>query len=185
MVSSTVEEMVEGYFLTTVKAVGTLFREELYGHTLIVIFATIDTCGLLDAPPSQSSATGPSFKAWVKKYLLSYPGIEFNEIDLWGARCAVLHSFTSGSDLSKAGHAKELMYYSGDKSSEQAQRFIAFSKAYEGGKHLPVNYEDLCQAFFQAIKKFIPDLDANCRSSQAHSARLQNILQIHPMSAAP
>ena len=88
MSSQTIEQMIEGYFLSTTKAIGILFRERLLPHSLIVIYSTIDTCGLLDAPSTQTVATGASFKEWVKKYVLVYPGLEFNEIDLWAARCA-------------------------------------------------------------------------------------------------
>lgn len=184
MSSLATQQMIEGYFLATTKAVGTLAREELYGHSLILIYSTIDTCGLLDAPPLQSSATGASFKAWVKRYLLGYPDVEFNEVDLWAARCSVLHTFTSESDLSKAGQARELQYYSGDKSQEHVQHFISFTRSHEGGKHLPVHYGDLCEAFFHAIKLFVPALDANCASSQAHNERLRKVLQIHPYGLA-
>ena len=185
MESLTTQQMIEGYFLATVKAVGTLFREELYGHSLIVIYSTIDTCGLLGAPPRQKVATGGSFKAWVKKYLLNRPGIEFNETDLWSARCAVLHTFTSESDLSNSGQARQLLYYSGDKSQSHVQHLVAFTNTYQGGTHLPVHYGDLCEAFFQALKAFVPDLDANCTSSHAHNERLRKILQVHPYGPAP
>jgi len=176
--------MLEGYFLATTKAVGTLFREVLYGHTLVVVFSAIDTCGLLDAPPSQDEATGDSFKTWVKKYLLGRPGIDFNEIDLWAARCAVLHTFTSESKLSKGGQARELQYYSGDKASSHIQQFISFTKSYDGGKHLSVHFGDFCEAFFQAMKQFVPVLDSNCASNQTYNNRLRKIMQVHSVGPA-
>ncbi len=180
MDSLTTEQMIEGYFLATTKAVGTLFREGLCGHTLVIIYSTIDTCGLLDAAPSQTSATGDSFKAWVKKYMLIQPGIEFNDVDLWGARCSILHTFTSESDLSKSGKARELQYYSGEKAAPHVQQFVSFTKTHDSGKHLPIHYGDLCEAFFQAIKAFVPDLYANCQSSQPYKQRLRKIMQVHP-----
>ncbi len=185
MDSFATEKMIEGYFLATTRAVGTLFHEELYGHILVIIYSTIDTCGLLDAPPSQTSASGASFKAWVKKYMLKHAEIEFNEIDLWGARCAILHTFTSESDLSKAGKARELLYYSGDKSSAHTQQLISFAEKYEGGKYMPVHYGDLCDAFFQAIKEFAFDLDTQCGSNSAYNDRLRKIMQVHAYGPAP
>jgi hypothetical protein len=185
MSEQTTDKMIEGYFLATTKAVSTLFHEELLGHTLIIIYSAMDTCGLLDAPPEQKSATGNSFKSWVKKYLLSFPGLEFNEIDLWAARCAVLHTFTSESDLSKSGLARQLHYYTGDKSAPHIQNLINFTKSLNGGTHLPVHYGDLCEAFIRAMQAFIPDLAANCISSQFHLARLRNILQTHTHEPSP
>ena len=176
-------QLIGGYFLATTKAVGILFQAQLHGHVLIQVYSAIDTCGLLDAPTPQTSASAVSFKNWAKKYLLPYPGIEFNEVDLWAARCAVLHTFTSESDLSKGGQARELQYYTGDKLSPHVQHFVSFTNGYEGGKHLAVHYGDLCEAFFSAFKAFVPVLEANCASSPPHSERLRNILQVHTFPA--
>ena len=179
MGSQSIDEMIESYFVATTTAVGVLFREQLLGHTLIVVYATIDACGLLDAPAGQDDATGASFKAWVKKYLLTYPGLEFNEVDLWGARCATLHTFRSSSKVSGTGAARELQYYTGDKDAAHIKQFIAFTKGHEGGKHLPVHYGDLLEAFFQGIKAFVPDLSAACSASQEHAERMRKVVQTH------
>lgn len=181
MEASKTEKMIEGYFLSTTKAVGTLFQAGLVGQVLIQIYAAIDTCGLLDAPPAETKATGATFQAWVKKYMLSFPDTEFNEVDLWAARCAVLHTFTSESELSRSGRARQLHYYTGDKSQPHIQHLISFTKALDGGSHLPVHYGDLCEAFFQGFKAFAPDLLAKCAPSSAEEQRLRNILQIHPL----
>jgi hypothetical protein len=178
--STTIQEMLSDYFLSAVKAVGLLYENRLYGHALVLIHSTIDTLGLLDAPPTQVSATGASYKAWAKKYLLPLANGEFNEVDLWGARCAVLHTFTSESDLSRDGKARELQFYSGDKSSEAARRFVAFTKTADGGKHVPVHWQDFCEAFFSALKAFLPVLEGNCNTNQAYAERLRKVLQIHP-----
>ncbi len=185
MSSQAIDQMIERYFLSATKAIGTLFKEDLLPHSLVIIYSTIDTCGLLGAPPEQATATGNSFKEWVKKYVLSYPDLEFNEVDLWAARCAVLHTFTSESDLSNAGKARELHYYTGDEYAPHIQQFIAFTRSYEGGKHLPVHYGYLAESVFSAMKAFIPDLAANCASSPAHVARLRKVLQAHVHEPAP
>ena len=185
MSSQTVDEMLEGYFLATTKAIGTLFKEDLLPHSLVIIYSTIDTCGLLDAPVTQTEATGESFQNWVKKYVLTDPALEFNEVDLWGARCAVLHTFTSQSRLSNAGKARQLLYYTGDKSAQHIQNLIAFTKNHENGAHLPVHYGDLAEAVFAGMKSFIPDLAALCATSPVHLARLRKIVQTYAHEPAP
>ncbi len=183
--SQITNQMIEGYFLTTTKAIGTLFREDLLPHSLVIIYSTIDTCGLLGAPSQQTTATGASFKEWVKKYVLDYPGLEFNEMDLWSARCAVLHTFSSESDLSNAGKARHFQYYTGDKSAPHIQHFISFTKSLEGGKHLPVHYGDLAEAVFGGMKAFVPDLAASCQASPAHVARLRSVIRTCSHKPAP
>lgn len=185
MSSQTIYQMIEGYFLATTKAIGVLFREDLLPHSLVIIYSTIDTCGLLAAPPQQTAATGASFKEWVKKYVLTYPGLEFNEVDLWAARCGVLHTFTSDSDLANAGKAKQLQYYTGEKAAPHIQHFISFTKNHEGGKHLPVHYGDLAEAVFSGMKAFIPDLAASCQASPDCLSRLRKVIQTHVHEAVP
>jgi hypothetical protein len=172
-----IDSMIEKYLLATIEATGKLYQSSLYGHLLVVVYSAIDTVGLLDAPSNQTTASGQSFKDWVKKYLLIYPDIEFNEIDLWGARCAVLHTFTSQSDLSQSGKAKELMYFGGDKNTEAAKTFDTEIRAMQGGNYLPVHFETLYLAFIKALGIFATDLAARCKSDKAVSKRLSNVLQ--------
>ncbi|WP_313495884.1 hypothetical protein [Pseudoxanthomonas mexicana] len=176
-----IEEMITKYLLACIDATGTLYQKELYGHLLVVIYSSIDTLGLLDAPPDQVSASGASFKSWVQNYLVPQPSVEFNEIDLWAARCAVLHTFTTQSDLSRAGKAREIQYYGGDKTTPQAKRFVSITKAMDGGRHLPVHFEDFYGAFLQALRLFVPDLDAKCSADPKCEKRLREVLQIFPM----
>jgi len=179
--SLSVEQMIESHFMATVDAISTLFAKGLYGHTLILIYSEIDTCGLLDAPDSQVSASGDSFKNWVKKYMLGFPGVNFNEVDLWGARCAVLHTFTSESDISRAGKARELQYYSGDDAHPDTQRLLAFTANHQGGGHLAVHYGVLCEAFFSGLKAFALDLDSKCKASKVSADRMRKILLVFPL----
>jgi hypothetical protein len=182
--SLTTDQMITNYLSSTVEAIWLLYGKDLYGQLLIIIYSSIDTLGLLDAPPSQSTTSGASFKNWSKKYLLSDPNIEFSDIDLWAARCAVLHTFTSESNLSKSGKAKELQYYAGDKSSPELMQFVSATKSIDGGKHLPVHFEDLIQAFISGFERFVHDLDTNCTANAAYTDRLYNILQPRPMDSA-
>jgi hypothetical protein len=152
--NSETDDRIEKYLVSAVEAIGALTEKRLIGHALIIIYSTIDTIGLLDAPTSQVSASGDSFKNWVKKYLLCQPKVEFNEIDLWGARCAVLHTFTSRSDLSNAGHARELQYYFGDSTSPGGIGFAQAVRRVERGRHVPVNFLDFTKAFFLAAVSF-------------------------------
>ena len=171
------DEMLRGYFLSVTKALGMLHSEGLTAHALVILYSTIDTLGLLGAPPGQSQASGDSFKRWVKKYLL-HAESEYNDVDLWAARCAVLHTFTTQSKLSNIGSARELQYFSGDKSSESAIHFFSFTLS-KG--HVPVHVESLLRDFVDAMKEFVKDLEANCLADEACMARLRNVIQNYPV----
>jgi hypothetical protein len=169
------EEKIASYCLSIVNSINLLHGKNLYGQMLIIIYSSIDTMGLLDAPPAQTSASGASFKNWVKNYILSYPNIEFNEEDLWGARCAVLHTFTSESDLSKANKVREIQYIADKK--EGMESLLNQIRTLDNGKHVPAFIEDLIFALFEAIKKFTLVLLANCQKDTAYEKRLNKIFQ--------
>ncbi len=171
------EEKISGYCLSIVNSISLLYEKNLYGQIIIIIYSSIDTMGLLNAPPSQTSASGGSFKNWVKNYILSYPNIEFNEEDLWGARCAVLHSFTSESDLSKANKVREIQYISGK--NDGMEPLLNQMRSLNDGKHVPVFIEDLISALFEAIEKFSSILLNNCQNDPAYENRLNKILQTY------
>lgn len=171
--------MLEKYFCGTAKAIKVLQDENLYGHMLIIIYSTIDACGLLDASSNQVEATSTSFKNWVKKYLLPNTSLGFNEVDLWGARCSVLHTFTSESRLSRKGEASELQYYTGDPSSQQTKDIVSSIKSLNDGEHIPVHLGDLTDAFLKVLPKFAEDLYEKCEENLESVDRLRKVLQMY------
>lgn len=177
----TAEEMIFRFAKDTIDAANLLHANNLHGQMIVIIYSAIDTMGLLDAPPTQTKATGNLFKAWVRTYLLPQDAsFEFNDVDLWGARCGVLHTFTAESDLSAAGTAKEVHYIGGDMNTPLAKKFVTMVRAMGGGgRHVPANFDDLFLAFCNAIKQFASVLDNNCKQNPAYEARLRKVLQQH------
>lgn len=143
----------------------------------VLMYSTIDSMGLLDAPPTQISANGESFKNWVKKYLLPHGMFDFNEVDLWAARCSVLHTFTSESDLSKKGMAKQIQYYLGAKDTPIAEAFVKATKQIDDGAHVPANLEDTYRAFLEGLKSFETELSEKCKFDSTYEMRLRKVLQ--------
>ena len=135
-------ETITTYLSSVIDATSVLYEKKLYGHLLTVVFATIDTLGLLDAPPTQTSATGDGFKRWVNAYLLGKPLGSVTAVDLWGARCAVLHSHSSKSDSSRSGKARQIQYFGGDKNSAAARKFVRITNSMEGGIHVAMHFVD-------------------------------------------
>lgn len=121
-----IKQAISEYFIDSIKAVGLLYSNKLIGQALILIFSTIDAVGLLNAPKSQKRSTQETFKSWVKKYMLNDPRVEYTARDLWASRCATLHTYTTSSDLSNSGKAKEILFYSGDPLDSKNSEFSKF-----------------------------------------------------------
>lgn len=176
-IQKTADQLIEKFLLDTVSAAQLLYSNNLFGHLLIVMYSAIDSMGLLDAPPSQSTANGESFKNWVKKYLIPQGKFDFNDVDLWAARCSVLHTFTSISDLSNKGKARQVQYYSGPKDSPMAKAFVTATREIDNGAHVPGHIEDIYLAFLNGIKVFAEGLSRNCQMDPSYTQRLRQVLQ--------
>ena len=177
--ASETDTQIEKFLTNTLTGLSLLYQANLYGQMLVLLYSFIDSAGLLDAPPTQMKASGQTFKNWVKKYMVIDSRINFNETDLWSARCAVLHTFTSQSDLSISGQARELQYYSGPKDSPKALAFVKSASLFEGGKHIPVHIDDTYLVFLEALKVFSINLSVNCASNPAYEQRLKKVLQAY------
>ena len=177
------EQMVQSYMLSAVDASDTMFKKQLYGFYLVILYSTIDTLGLLDAPPAQVEATNSSFMAWVEKYFLPNSNSGFNALDVWAARCAVLHTFSTESGLSRKGKARQLQYFlfNGD----AARDYIAITGKIDNGAHIAIHLGEFGTAFIKGMHQFVPNLLANCASSRPHMQRLRNVLQLYPMEPPP
>jgi hypothetical protein len=75
---------------------------------LTLLYAGIDVMASLEATPGEK--VNVYFKRWVDTYLLPLTSWKCTAVDLYGARCAVVHTFTPDSDLSKRGAAKVIYY---------------------------------------------------------------------------
>jgi hypothetical protein len=78
---------------------------------LAMSFICIDAAVYLGLPEGREKQGGSDFIDWVDRYLKADPQqiYTYRGIDVYGARCAVLHSFSSESDFHLA-HPKAKIY---------------------------------------------------------------------------
>jgi hypothetical protein len=89
------------------KGIALSFDNELPEQALVLIYSGIDTLGLLAAPSSVTDATRSTFIPWCEAYIVprvqSVEGDPVTAMDLYGARCGVLHTSTPASALGRKG----------------------------------------------------------------------------------
>jgi hypothetical protein len=141
---------------------------------LILIYSGIDTLGLLAAPADFNDATRDTFKNWCEKYLLArLPSIEGRAVaavDLWAARCGVLHTSTPVSRLSREGGAHEIWYQFQGKAGVN---LIMNAKL----EPLGVEIEKFAMAFKEGGLAFITDLSNDSTCHQVAAGRAQHFLR--------
>lgn len=171
------ETAIQQLVLDTLQSTELLYKNDFRMQLLILVFSSIDAMGLLGAAPSVSKASGTTFKDWAGKYLLNGTNMPFNEVDLWGARCAVLHTQTSLSDLSAAGKARQIQWYAGDPETDVAKTFVTLVSTLEKGSHVAGHFDSFYKQFCVGVGTFATDLLKTCRSDAAVEKRVLQILQ--------
>ena len=76
---------------------------------LILILASVDILGALDASDGHASRT--SFLRWADRYI-DPQSLRCESIDLYSARCGMLHAMAAETDLSANGRAATIVWMS-------------------------------------------------------------------------
>lgn len=96
------------------RAAGCCFDSGLPEATLTLLYSGIDTLGLLAAAPNVKDATRATFIDWSEQYLVtrlkSIDGKPLTALDLYAARCGILHTSSSVSRLGREGTARDIFY---------------------------------------------------------------------------
>jgi hypothetical protein len=76
--------------------------------TLILVYAGMDILGALDT--EDGTATRGSFIRWADTYMAPSTKLGCSAVDLYSARCGVLHTLSPETGLTKGGKAREFAY---------------------------------------------------------------------------
>lgn len=119
---------------------------------LTLLYSAIDILASLEKLPNES--TQSAFVRWVDAYMLPNTAFHFSSLDLYAARCGIIHAFSAESELSRKGRAKKIMYAWGTASVESLRQA---STAFGRGE-ISVHLEDLINGFGSAVVKYIEDV---------------------------
>lgn len=125
---------------------------------LVLLFSTIDVASGLDPELRLHCRVRDRFEAWVDKYLLPTSRLSCTATDLYGARCGLVHDYSSESNLSSNGRAKEIYYVLHDKEARQIERAIV---AADLPNVVVISIEALTDAMALALEAFISDLKSD------------------------
>ena len=107
-----------------ISSIDLCFKERKIAPTLILLYSTIDIMAWLDRDINHDDVKRSDFLSWVDTYISSASSQHYQAIDLYAARCSLLHSYTSQSKLSRDGDATELFYAWGTGDENKLQQWI-------------------------------------------------------------
>ena len=138
---------------------------------ILLIYAGIDAMGYTTLPPGREEVTRADFIDWAEKYI-HFPGPEqLSGLELFAARCAVLHTYGVESKLSRSGVCRKIGYFDG-----QNVPPIMLDRALEPD-WVFVTFTALRDAFFQGIDDYANEASADPARWAQIEARLHNFLQ--------
>lgn len=150
-----------------------VLERKCYGSAVILVYAGMDAMAYLHMPPGQQDVTRKDFIAWTEKYI-SFPCAEqLTGLDLYGARCSMLHSYSVVSELSRKGKCRMVGYM--DRSVPEVLYNPRVSKDV-----VVVSVAGLAEAFFKGVDRCIIDLFGDPTRATLARKRLRNLVHALP-----
>lgn len=147
---------------------------------LILLYSSIDILASLTRPIGADKTNGGIFKNWVKDFMIGTNSYKWNEEDIWGARCGILHTSTVESDRSRGGNARKIQYIVEDHSSilEESQALIDPGMT----DTIVISLSELISAFALGMQNFAQKVHSDAVYQQhifTHTAKLADSGQIY------
>ena len=120
---------------------------------LVLIYASIDIMGSLER--AEGEGTRKSFIRWADAYLLPRDSLPCTSLELYAARCGVLHTLTADADLTREGKARRILYSWG---TAQADELREVSRRLKKDV-VSIHIGDLRQAVVDGVAAYRRDLE--------------------------
>ena len=125
-------------------------------------------------PAGQYDVTRDDFVKWAEQYIKFPCSEQLTGLDLYGARCAMLHSYGTASKLSREGKCRQVGYM--DKSVPE----VCFAPNVSNNLVL-VSVPALAEALFAGVDKFLVHMFEDRKKAPIAEQRLKNLVQAIPL----
>jgi hypothetical protein len=148
-------------------------ENDCLGSAVILILSGIDSMAYLAMPATQDDVTRSDFVRWAEQYIKFPCNEQLTGLDLYGARCAMLHNYGIASDLSRKGKCRQIGYM--DRSVPEVRFEPKVSRDL-----VLVSVPALADAFFSGVDKFLLDLFVDKKMASVAEQRLEKLVQAMP-----
>lgn len=156
------------------KGINVTLENECEAAAIILMLSAIDAMAYLAMPEGQQDVRPEDFISWADQYI-RFPGKEqLTGTDLYGARCAMLHSFGAQSRMSRNGQCRVVIWM------DKAVPPIIFRPEVQPG-YVMVSIVALKDALFQGMDRFLINLYNDPNSKEAKLADKRFQVFVHKM----
>src|ERR1700724_1775650 len=148
--------MLEKHMIDLQDAIEESYAKARYIPCLVLLYSGIDVAASLE--PNLGHGVGDRFKKWVDRYMLKSSSLKCTATDLFAARCAVVHTFTPESDLSKGGKARVMGYAFG---TAELDKLNKASDITGQSRQVNVYARALIDAFYDGFRMYLAEVRAD------------------------
>jgi len=145
-----------------------------YGSAVVLILSGIDTMAYIGMPRCREDVLPEDFIKWAERYVKFPCANQLSGIELYGARCGMLHSFSTRSKLSRKGKCRQVGY---------ADRCVpeVVCNSNLSGELVIVSIEGLAKAFFDGMDRFLVDLYEDKEKAMLADTRFPWLVHAFPL----
>jgi hypothetical protein len=115
----------------------------------------MDAAASLERSSPERDVTKTDFLNWVEQYVLPSAPLKCTALELYAARCGVVHCFSASSALSRQGHARKIGYAWGNGTVADLDDHL---KLWRRADIVAVQLEMLVEALKVGFEKFLDEV---------------------------
>lgn len=151
-------------------------EKDHYLQALIILYAAIDT--LAWGRRATGDVTRADFCNWVDQYMEPEKNLGCTAMDLYGARCGLLHSGVAESRKSRQGQASEIWYGTSPEATDNLNKRVQDVKQ----DVKVVYFTDLIAVFMEVSQRFSNEITLDVTRQAEVSERVRRWVRFIPHS---
>lgn len=165
-------------------------KANLNTPALVLLYSAIDMASWICAENPDGSIQD-YFVAWVEKFIFPIERFGCSALDLWAARCAIIHTMSPSSRLSRAGKVRQIIYVNrgGDRDVLEGLEAIRNAKdlheardrkggrsAADISRNVVLDVDSLAAAIQAGVASMLSDAESDSSLNARINERASNVL---------
>ena len=158
------------------EGIRTCLSANCWGSTAILIYSGIDAMAYVAMPSGQVDVGRKDFVSWVDRYVHFPCKEQITGLDLYGARCGMVHNHSTFSRLTREGKCRTVGYV------DQSRPAVIYRPEVSTSLVM-VSIRDLAEAFFSGVDRFLVDVFSQPDRAAIAEERFQKLVHTLPFRA--